>query len=246
MAEETSNASSVLSPGEAVMNSYARREINLLRQTVDDKDALITELQNQILESSENANATSTQQTFNQLRSQITKLRSTNDQLEIEIVRLKSSYDKLALLQDHTLDQISSLKSQTQVVQGAYNRDILAMKPHYEKSLHTLQSYLMEIESMRYSLDFGTKRTCFLEKKILEEEKLICQLRLHIKNTPDREGTIQAELDSTIKELGRQRRINAVLIAAKIKYHELGNQHTRLIDYTKNTSVETVLITTFY
>ena len=226
MAEETANASSVLSPGEAVMNSYARREINLLRQTLDDKDVLIADLQNQILESSENANTTSTQQTFNQLRSQITKLRGTNDQLELEIVRLKANYDKLSALQDQTLDQISSLKSQIQVVQGAYNRDILAMKPHYEKSLQTLQSYLVEIEAMRYSLDFGTKRTCFLEKKIMEEEKLIGQLKLHIKNTPDREGAIQAELDKTNKELNRQQRINAVLVAAKIKYHELGNDHT--------------------
>ena len=223
MAEETANASSELSAGEAVMNSYARREINLLRQTLDDKDAMINELQNQILESSENANTTSTQQTFNQLRSQITKLRSNNDQLEMEIVRLKSNQEKLAALHDQTQDQISSLKSQIQVVQGAYNRDILVMKPHYEKSLHTLHSYQTEIEDMRYSLDFGTKRTFYLEKKILEEEKLISQLKLHIANTPDREGTIQAELDKTLKELGRQRRINAVLVAAKIKYHELGN-----------------------
>lgn len=184
VAEETAGPAST-NAGEAVMNSYARREISLLRQQLDNKDAAIADLQNQIEESSERA--TSTQQTFNQLRSQISKFRTKCNNYELEISRLKATNDKLQASQDSSNDVIAQLRSQVNVIQSAYNRDVLEMKPHYERSLRTLQGYLTEIESMRYSLDFGTKRTCFLEKKILEQEGSIDELQSYIRLTPDRE-----------------------------------------------------------
>ena len=64
VAEETAS-SGVTTPGEAVMNSFARRQISLLRQQLMDRDATVADLQQQIAEFTD-TNLTSTQQTFNQ------------------------------------------------------------------------------------------------------------------------------------------------------------------------------------
>jgi hypothetical protein len=230
-------------PGEAVMNSFARRQISLLRQQLLDKEALVADLQQQIAEFSD-TNLTSTQQTFNQLRVQIGNFRARAEQLELEISRLHATNDGLRAALDAAADNTAELESQVHTIKTAYDRDILEMKPHYERSLRTLSAYqsevtdslpaptssfplrhsidspsfhLRQIEGMRYSLEFGTKRTLYLETKLTEHEATIDRLTTYIRTAPDREGALRREVDRAVREHERQRRINACLVAAKVR-----------------------------
>jgi hypothetical protein len=72
---------------------------------------------------------------------------------------------------------------------------------------------------MRYSLEFGTKRTLYLETKLTEHEATIDRLTTYIRTAPDREGDkapiFRDSLIGNVRDLCRVVR-TAVMLASRI------------------------------